>query len=402
MSQSDFYRIRRLPPYLFAEINGMKADARARGEDIIDLGMGNPDLPTPQHIVDKLKETVDDKTTHRYSMSRGIPGLRKAHAAYYQRRFGVEIDPESETVVTLGSKEGLANLAQAITAPGDVILSPNPSYPIHPYGFMIAGASVRHMPIGPGYDFMKELAHAVQHSVPMPSAVILCYPSNPTAEVCDLDFYREVVAFCRKKGIWILSDLAYAEIYFDDNPPPSILQVPEARECAVEFTSMSKTYSMAGWRVGFAAGNKDLIGALARVKSYLDYGAFTPIQVAAVAALNGPQDCVELHRNTYKARRDVLIAGLETAGWHVPSPKATMFAWAPLPEAFVEMGSMEFAKLLMQHAKVAVSPGAGFGEYGEGYVRIGLVENEQRIRQAVRNIKKFMSEKDKYISNFNN
>jgi len=400
MSSSDFYRVRRLPPYLFAEINGMKADARARGEDIIDLGMGNPDLPTPQHIVDKLKETVDDKTTHRYSMSRGIPGLRKAHAAYYQRRFGVEIDPESETIVTLGSKEGLANLAQAITAPGDVILSPNPSYPIHPYGFMIAGASVRHIPLGPSYDFMKELAHAVQHSVPTPSAVILCYPSNPTAEVVDLDFYREVVEFCRKKGVWILSDLAYAEIYFDDNPPPSILQVPGGREIAVEFTSMSKTYSMAGWRVGFAAGNKELIGALARVKSYLDYGAFTPIQVAAVAALNGPQDCVELHRNTYKARRDVLIAGLAAAGWEIPNPKATMFAWAPLPPDFEDMGSMEFAKLLMQHAKVAVSPGAGFGEYGEDFVRIGLVENEQRIRQAIRNIKKFMSEKDKHIADW--
>ena len=400
MSNSEFYRVRRLPPYLFAEINGMKADARARGEDIIDLGMGNPDLPTPQHIVDKLKETVDDKTTHRYSMSRGIPGLRKAHAAYYKRRFGVDIDPESETIVTLGSKEGLANLAQAITAPGDVILSPNPSYPIHPYGFMIAGASVRHLPLGPGCDFMEELAHAVQHSVPSPSAVILCYPSNPTAEVVDLDFYREVVDFCLKKGVWILSDLAYAEIYFDDNPPPSILQVPRGRDIAVEFTSMSKTYSMAGWRVGFAAGNKELIGARGRVKSYLDYGAFTPIQVAAVAALNGPQDCVVLHRNTYKARRDVLIAGLAAAGWDVPSPKATMFAWAPLPDDFKEMGSMEFAKLLMQHAKVAVSPGAGFGEYGEGYVRIGLVENEQRIRQAVRNIKKFMSEKDEHITNW--
>ncbi len=400
MSHTEFYRTRRLPPYLFAEINAMKADARARGEDIIDLGMGNPDLPTPQHIVDKLKEAVDDKSTHRYSVSRGITGLRRAHAAYYKRRFGVNIDPESETIVTLGSKEGLANLAQAITAPGDVILSPNPSYPIHPYGFMIAGASVRHMPLGPDYDFMKELAHAVQHSVPSPSAVILCYPSNPTAEVVDLAFYREVVDFCRKKGIWILSDLAYAEIYFDGNPPPSILEIPEAREIAVEFTSMSKTYSMAGWRVGFAAGNKDLIAALARVKSYLDYGAFTPIQVAAVAALNGPQDCVKLHRDTYRARRDVLIAGLGAAGWPVPSPKATMFAWAPLPADFMEMGSMEFAKLLMEHAKVAVSPGAGFGEYGEGYVRIGLVENEQRIRQAIRNIKKFMSEKDKHIASW--
>ena len=400
MSRTDFYRIRRLPPYLFAEVNEMKAAARARGEDIIDLGMGNPDLPTPQHIVDKLKETADNKRAHGYSTSRGIPGLRKALAGYYDRRFGVEIDPDTEAVVTLGSKEGLANLAQAITAPGDTILVPNPSYPIHPYGFMIAGASVTHMPMGPDHDFMTELAHAVQHSVPSPTAVILCYPSNPTAEVVDLNFYREVVDFCRKRGIWILSDLAYAEIYFDGNPPPSILQIPEAREIAVEFTSMSKTYSMAGWRVGFAVGNKELIGALTRVKSYLDYGAFTPIQVAAAAALNGPQDCVELHRQTYQKRRDILIEGLAAAGWPVPSPKASMFAWAPLPEAFREMGSMAFTKLLLQHAKVAVSPGAGFGEYGEGYVRIGLVENEHRIRQAIRNIKKFMADADTHISNW--
>lgn len=400
MSRPDFYRIRRLPPYLFAEVNEMKAAARARGEDIIDLGMGNPDLPTPQHIVDKLKETADDKRAHGYSTSRGIPGLRKALAAYYDRRFGVEIDPETEAIVTLGSKEGLANLAQAITAPGDTILVPNPSYPIHPYGFMIAGASVRHLPMGAGHDFMTELAHAVQHSVPSPTAVILCYPSNPTAEVVDLDFYREVVGFCRKHGIWILSDLAYAEIYFDDSPPPSILQIPEARDIAVEFTSMSKTYSMAGWRVGFAAGNKDLVGALSRVKSYVDYGAFTPIQVAAVAALNGPQDCVELHRQTYQKRRDILIEGLAAAGWPVPSPKASMFAWAPLPEAFREMGSMAFTKLLLEHAKVAVSPGVGFGEYGEGFVRIGLVENEHRIRQAIRNIKKFMADKDVHIASW--
>ncbi len=398
MSRPDFYRIRRLPPYLFAEVNEMKAAARARGEDIIDLGMGNPDLPTPQHIVDKLKETADNKRAHGYSTSRGIPGLRRALAAYYDRRFGVEIDPETEAIVTLGSKEGLANLAQAITAPGDTILVPNPSYPIHPYGFMIAGASVRHLPMGAGHDFMTELAHAVQHSVPSPTAVILCYPSNPTAEVVDLAFYREVVDFCRKHGIWILSDLAYAEIYFDDSPPPSILQIPEARDIAVEFTSMSKTYSMAGWRVGFAAGNKDLVGALSRVKSYLDYGAFTPIQVAAVAALNGPQDCVELHRQTYQKRRDILIEGLAAAGWPVPSPKASMFAWAPLPEAFQDMGSMAFTKLLLEHAKVAVSPGVGFGEYGEGFVRIGLVENEHRIRQAIRNIKKFMAEKDAHIA----
>jgi len=398
MENPAFYRIRRLPPYLFAEVNQMKAAARARGEDIIDLGMGNPDLPTPQHIIDKLKESADNPRAHGYSMSRGIPGLRKALSGYYKRRFGVDIDPETEAVVTLGSKEGLANLAQAITAPGDVILAPNPSYPIHPYGFMIAGASVRHMPMAPGYDFMTELEKAAQHSVPSPSAVILNYPSNPTAEVVDLNFYREVVNFCKKRGIWILSDLAYAEIYFDDQPPPSILEIPEARDIAVEFTSMSKTYSMAGWRVGFAAGNKHLIGALTRVKSYLDYGAFTPVQVAAAAALNGPQDCIEEHRQTYKARRDVLIEGLAAAGWQVPSPKATMFAWAPLPEAFKEIGSMEFAKLLLTHAKVAVSPGVGFGEYGEGYVRIALVENEHRIRQAIRNIKRFMAHKDEILA----
>ena len=398
MSDNQFYRIRRLPPYLFAEVNQMKAAARAAGEDIIDLGMGNPDLPTPDHIVEKLKETVDNKRAHGYSMSKGVPGLRKALAGYYDRRFGVTLNPDSEVVVTLGSKEGLANLAQAITAPGDVILSPNPSYPIHPYGFMIAGASVRHMPMTPDHDFMTELAHAVQHSVPGPSAVILNYPSNPTAQVVDLDFYREIVDFCKKRGIWILSDLAYAEIYFDDNPPPSILEIPEARDIAVEFTSMSKTYSMAGWRVGFAAGNETLIDALTRVKSYLDYGAFTPIQVAAATALNGPQDCIEEHRQTYKRRRDILIDGLAAAGWPVPSPKATMFAWAPLPEDFAEMGSMAFSLLLLKEAKVAVAPGVGFGEYGEGYVRIAVVENEHRIRQAIRNIKKFMQDKEKHIA----
>ncbi len=398
MSNEDFYRIKRLPPYLFAEVNRLKAEARARGEDIIDFGMGNPDLPTPQHIVDKLKETVDNPTSHGYSVSRGIPGLRKAHAAYYERRFGVDIDPETENVVTLGSKEGLANLASAITAPGDVILVPNPSFPIHPYGFMIAGAAVRHLPNGPGHDFLAELKHAVQHSVPTPSAVILCYPGNPTAEVVDLAFYEEVVDFCKSKGIWILSDIAYCEIYFDDNPPPSILQVKGAKDIAVEFTSMSKTYSMAGWRVGFGAGNKELIGALTRVKSYLDYGAFTPIQVAATAAFNGPQDCIDLHRQTYKSRRDVLVSGLKSAGWEIPSPKASMFAWAPIPDEFKEMGSMAFSKLLLEHAKVAVAPGIGFGEYGEGYVRIGLVENEQRIRQAVRNIKRFLSDKEIHLA----
>ena len=396
MSQ-DFYRIKRLPPYVFAEVNAMKAAARARGEDIIDLGMGNPDLPTPRHIVDKLVQTVQDPRTHRYSQSRGIPGLRRALSAYYERRFGVSIDPETEAVVTLGSKEGLANLAQAITAPGDVILSPNPSYPIHPYGFIIAGAAIRHIAVRPGYDFMDELERGTAHSVPSPSALVINFPSNPTAQVVDLDFYEQVVDFARAHGIYILSDLAYSEIYFDQ-PPPSILQVKGARDIAIEFTSMSKTYSMAGWRIGFAAGNRDLIRALTRVKSYLDYGAFTPIQVAAVAALNGPQDCVDEHRQVYRARRDVLVDGLTRAGWEIPAPPATMFAWAPIPKPFEEVGSMAFAKLLLSQAQVAVSPGIGFGEYGEGYVRIALVENEQRIRQAARNVKRFLSRTDEILA----
>ena len=342
--EEEFHRIKRLPPYVFAEVNAMKARARAAGEDIIDLGMGNPDQPTPQHVVDKMIEVVKDGRTHRYSNSRGIPGLRRAHAAYYKRRFNVDIDPESENCVTLGSKEGLANLAQAITSPGDVVLVPNPSYPIHPYGFIIAGANVRHIPIGPGHDFFEGLKHAVSQSVPPSTALILNFPANPTAQVVDLAFYEKVVEFCREHGIWILSDLAYAEIYFDNNPPPSILEVPGAKDVAVEFTSMSKTYSMAGWRIGFAAGNKRLIHALTRVKSYLDYGAFTPIQVASAAALNGPQDCVEEMRDRYRQRRDVLIDGLANAGWQVPSPKATMFAWAPVPPAFEPLGSLEFSK----------------------------------------------------------
>ncbi len=386
----EFHSIRRLPPYLFAEVNQMKAAARAAGEDIIDLGMGNPDMPTPPHIVAKLTEAIQDPRTHRYSTSRGIPGLRKAVAAYYDRRFGVSINPDREAIVTLGSKEGLANLAQAITAPGDVVLCPNPSYPIHSFGFIIAGASLRHLPAGAGDDLMQSLERAVRHSIPKPIALILCYPANPTAEVVDLDFYREVVKFCRAQEIYIVSDLAYAEVYFDDKPPPSILQVEGARDIAVEFTSMSKTYSMPGWRIGFACGNERLIGALARVKSYLDYGAFTPIQVAATAALNGPQDCVEEVRTVYRRRRDVLVSSLAQAGWDIPAPAATMFAWAPLPPAFREGGSLEFSKLLLREAQVAVSPGVGFGEYGEGYVRIALVENEQRIRQAARNIKRFL------------
>lgn len=393
--QDDFYRIKRLPPYVFAEVNAQKAKARAVGDDVIDLGMGNPDLPTPAHIVAKLTEAVQDPRTHRYSMSKGIPGLRRAHATYYGRRFGVELDPETETIVTLGSKEGLANLAQAITSPGDVILVPNPSYPIHPYGFIMAGASIRHLPTDvstpAGVEaFFGAMERAVKHSVPKPLALILNYPSNPTAQVVDLAFYERCVSFCREHKIWILSDLAYSEIYFDDVPPPSILQVPGAKDVAIEFTSMSKTYSMAGWRVGFAAGNKTLIKALARIKSYLDYGAFTPVQVAAAAALNGPQDCVVEAREIYKQRRDVLIQGLQQAGWDVPNPPASMFAWAPIPPQYAALGSLEFSKLLMREAKVAVSPGIGFGEYGDTHVRLALVENVQRIRQAVRAIKQFM------------
>jgi alanine-synthesizing transaminase len=383
----DFHRIKRLPPYVFAEVNALKSKARAAGEDIIDFGMGNPDQPPPQHVIDKLAETLADPRAHRYSTSRGIPGLRKALCAYYVRRFGVELDPEREAIVTLGSKEGLANLAQAITSPGDIILAPNPSYPIHAFGFIIAGAAIRSIPVGPEFDFLQQLERAVRHSVPKPSALVLNYPANPTAEVVDLEFYSTVVDFCREHGIYVISDVAYAEVYFDGKPPPSILQVPGAKQIAVEFTSLSKTYSMPGWRIGFCAGNPDLIAALARVKSYLDYGAFTPIQVAATAALNGPQDCIDEMRARYKRRRDVLVSGLNAAGWPVPSPPATMFCWAPLPPALKEMGSLEFSKLLLEEAQVAVAPGIGFGDYGEGFVRLGLVENEHRTRQAVRNIK---------------
>jgi alanine-synthesizing transaminase len=397
--QHEFHRIKRLPPYVFSEVNAMKAAARAAGDDIIDFGMGNPDLPTPAHIVDKLVETVRDPRTHRYSNSRGIPGLRKALCSYYERRFGVELDPEREAIVTIGSKEGLANLAQAITGPGDVILVPNPSYPIHQFGFIIADGAVRYVPVRPDAEFLAALERAVLHSAPKPVALVICYPANPTAYVADLDFYAQVVDFCRQHEIYILSDLAYAEIYFDDdNPPPSLLQVPGARDIAVEFTSMSKTYSMPGWRIGFAAGNQTLIASLARVKSYLDYGAFTPIQVAAATALNGPQECVAEARAIYKARRDVLIDGLGRAGWEVPLPTASMYAWAPIPEPFAELGSLEFSKLLLKHAKVAVSPGLGFSENGEGFVRIAVVENEQRIRQAVRSIRQFLSQGDAIVA----
>lgn len=394
-----FHRIKRLPPYVFAEVNAMKAEARAAGKDVIDFGMGNPDSATPQHVVDKLVETVANPRTHRYSASRGIPGLRLANAAYYERRFGVKIDPETETIVTLGSKEGFANLAQAISAPGDVIVVPNPSYPIHAYGFIIAGAALRHVPVGPNVNFIAELERAVRYSVPPPLALVLNFPANPTAMVVDLDFYDRVVSFCKKHGIIIVSDMAYSEIYFDGNPPPSILQIPGAREIAVEFTSLSKTYSMPGWRIGFATGNAKIISALARIKSYLDYGAFTPVQVAATAALNGPQDCVDEVRNIYERRRDVLVEAFGQAGWDLPAPPATMFAWAPIPEQFAHLGSLRFSKLLLSEAQVAVSPGLGFGEYGDGFVRIALVENRQRIRQAARNLKQFFSNADAILEN---
>jgi alanine-synthesizing transaminase len=388
---TDFYRIKRLPPYIFEEVNRLKAAARARGEDIIDFGMGNPDLPTPKHVVDKLCETARDPRASRYSASRGIKGLRKAQAAYYQRRFGVTLDPDREVITTLGSKEGFANLAMAITAPGDVVLVPNPAYPIHAFGFMIAGAAIRHVPATTPEEYLSRIGSATRHSVPSPLAMVVNYPSNPTAQVTDLDFYKEAVRFAKKHEIWVLSDLAYADVYFGDKPPPSILQVDGAKDIAIEFQSLSKTYSMPGWRMGFAAGNERLIAALTRIKSYLDYGAYTPIQVAAAAALNGPQDVIDEMRAVYKARRDVLVKSMEHAGWHIPAPDATMFAWAPLPERYREKGSMAFAKDLLVHAKVAVSPGVGFGEYGEGFVRVALVENEHRIRQAARNIKGFLA-----------
>jgi alanine-synthesizing transaminase len=385
----EFHRIRRLPPYVFEQVNRAKAAARNAGADIVDLGMGNPDLPTPAHVIEKLKETVGKHHTDRYSTSKGIPGLRRAQAAYYARRFGVTLNPDTQIVATLGSKEGFANVAQAITAPGDVVLVPNPSYPIHAFGFLMAGGVIRPIPSDPA-KFFEALEYACKHSIPKPLALVVCYPSNPTAVVVDLDFYRDVVAFAKRHGLIVLSDLAYAEVYFDDNPPPSILQVPGAIDVAVEFTSMSKTYSMPGWRMGFAVGNERLIAALARVKSYLDYGAFTPIQVAATAALNGPDDCIVEMRDIYRRRRDVLVESFGRAGWHIPPPGASMFAWAPLPAAFQGLDTVEFSTLLIEKAEVAVSPGIGFGEHGEGFVRIALVENEQRIRQAARNLRRFL------------
>jgi alanine-synthesizing transaminase len=398
----EFHRIRRLPPYVFEEVNRIKARLRGQGVDIIDFGMGNPDMPTPKHIVDKLIETARDPKSGRYSASKGIPGLRKAMAGYYDRRFGVKLDPDSEVIATLGSKEGFANLANALTAPGDVIICPNPAYPIHAYGFIMAGGVIRHVPALTPEDYLSGISKAVKHSAPPPSVLILSYPSNPTAHWVDLDFYREAVALARKHDMLVLSDIAYSEIYFDDNPPPSVLQVEGAKDIAVEVNSMSKTYAMAGWRVGMVVGNARICAALARVKSYLDYGNFTPIQVAAAAALNGPQDCVAEIRAIYKGRRDVLISSMKAAGWDIPAPPASMFAWAKVPEPFLAHGSMLFSKLLMEEAEVAVAPGVGFGEYGEGYVRIGLVENEQRIRQAARNVKKFLQNADQILERSHN
>ncbi|MEO5866205.1 MAG: LL-diaminopimelate aminotransferase [Sphingomonas sp.] len=386
----DFYRIKRLPPYVIAEVNGMRAAARARGEDIIDLGMGNPDLPPPPHVIEKLIEVARKPDAHGYSQSKGIPGLRRAQANYYGRRFGVEVDPDTEVVVTMGSKEGLASLATAITAPGDVVLAPNPSYPIHTFGFIIAGATIRAVPTTPDEGYFESLERAVAFTVPRPSILVVNYPSNPTAETVDLAFYERLVAWARENEVWIVSDLAYSELYYDGKPTVSILQVEGAKDIAIEFTSLSKTYSMAGWRMGFAVGNRKLVAAMARVKSYLDYGAFTPIQAAACAALNGPQDIVETNRQLYHKRRDVLVESFGRAGWDIPSPRASMFAWAPLPPALAHLGSLEFSKQLLTCAHVAVAPGVGYGENGEGFVRIAMVENEQRLRQAARNVKRYL------------
>src|ERR1700743_709386 len=386
----DFHRIRRLPPYVFEQVNRAKAGARNAGADIIDLGMGNPDLPAPAHVVEKIKETIGKTRTDRYSASKGIPGLRRAQASYYARRFGVKLNPDTQVVTTLGSKEGFANVAQAITAPGDVVLVPNPTYPIHAFGFLMAGGVIRSVAVEPTPEFSGMLEPPPLHSIPKPIAVVVCYPSNPTAYVADLDFYKELVPFAKRDGIFILSDLAYAEVYFENNPPPSVLQVNGAMDICVEFTSMSKTYSMAGWRMGFAVGNERIISALTRVKSYLDYGAFTPVQVAAAAALNGPEDCIREMRDTYRKRRDALVESFGRAGWDIPPPDASMFAWAPLPKAFEGLGSMQFATLMVEKSGGVVSPGVAFGEHGEGYVRIAMVENEQRIRQAARGVRRFL------------
>ncbi|WOJ96259.1 alanine transaminase [Congregibacter brevis] len=390
--EEQFQRIQRLPPYVFSIVGDLKQAARAAGEDIIDFGMGNPDQPTPAHIVDKMIEAAQRPDTHRYSQSKGIPRLRKAICDWYRNRYAVELDPESEAIVTLGSKEGLAHLALATTGPGDAILVPNPSYPIHPYGFVISGADIRHVPMGNEDEFFQELENAIRNSWPKPKMLVLNFPSNPTTHCVELPFFEKVVEIAREHKIWVVQDLAYADLCFDGYVAPSILQVEGAREVAVEFFSMSKSYNMPGWRIGFCCGNSTLVGALARMKSYLDYGMFTPIQVAAIAALEGDQACVSEINVMYQSRRDVLCEGLTASGWPVTPPKATMFVWAEIPEAYREMGSLEFSKKLIKDAKVAVSPGIGFGEYGEGYVRFGLIENEHRTRQAIRNIKRMFRE----------
>jgi alanine-synthesizing transaminase len=387
-----FQRIERLPPYVFNIIGELKQAARARGEDIIDFGMGNPDQPTPDHIVDKLRSTVERGDTHRYSQSKGIPRLRKAMADWYQRRYDVTLSPEKEIIVTMGSKEGLAHLALATTGVGDAILVPNPSYPIHPYGFVISGADLRHVPMADEETFFVELENAIRNTYPKPKMLVLNFPSNPTTHCVELPFFEKVVAVAKEAGIWVVHDLAYADLVFDGYKAPSILQVPGARDVAVEFFTLSKSYNMPGWRVGFCAGNEELIAALTRIKSYLDYGIFTPIQVAAIAALEGDQQCVQDICDMYQSRRDVLCSGLNDAGWPVIPPKATMFVWAQIPEAFRHLGSIEFSKQLLKRAGVAVSPGVGFGEYGEGYVRFGLIENEHRTRQAVRGIRRMLRE----------
>ncbi len=386
----DFEKIKRLPPYVFAVVNQLKMELRHAGEDIIDLGMGNPDQPTPQHIVDKLCEAAQDGRNHRYSVSRGIPGLRRAVCAYYKRKFNVDLDPETEAIATIGSKEGLAHLAVAITSPGDLILTPNPAYPIHPYGFIIAGADIRHVPMGPDRDYFEDVQKAVKDSWPRPKILVVNFPSNPTAQVVDLDFYVKLVDFARENDLIVISDIAYAEICFDGYQCPSILQVPGAKDVAVEFYSLSKTYNMPGWRMGFMVGNKDIVAALAKVKSYLDYGTFQPLQIASCAALNGPQECVEEIRLMYQSRRDVLIDGMHKMGWMAEKPKATMFVWAEIPDEFKHMGSLEFSKQMLKQGGVAVSPGIGFGDYGDEYVRIALIENEHRTRQALRGMRKFL------------
>jgi alanine-synthesizing transaminase len=392
----QFHRISRLPPYVFNIVNDLKAKARAAGEDIIDFGMGNPDQPTPDHIVNKLIEAARRPDTHRYSVSKGIPRLRKAICNWYKTRFDVDLDPETEAIVTIGSKEGLAHLALATLGPGDVVLVPNPAYPIHPYGVVIAGADLRHIPVTPGSDFFEELQKAIVDCWPKPKMLILNYPGNPTSECVELDFFEKVVAIAKEHNIWVVQDIAYADIVFDGYKVPSILQVPGAKDIAVEFFSMSKSYNMPGWRVGFMCGNKELVAALARIKSYLDYGTFAPIQIAAIAALEGPQECVHEIAKMYEKRRDVLCDGLIATGWPVVKPKATMFVWAPIPDAYKEMGSLEFSKKLLAEAQVAVAPGIGFGQYGDDHVRFGLIENEHRTRQAVRGIRNMMK-KDKVI-----